>query len=237
MLWSVARQPRVRQPSGPRMPRRPISSSFKSGAAGPGSARGPRLSAQRAPNYGARHRRGRHSETRGTKQEGKAAVTLKLIWRDCGGRNWPESSSNTSNPRPRESPSHFPSRRLTRRGGQGSGGRERRPTREHAPVRMHLPGPGARPVAAAGRHRERARLPRSQPRGENLQKAALNPASAWILKRALARAGIRDLNRYGAHSLRAGFASTAFDNGVPEFKIRQQTGQKPRSRPLTLLRS
>jgi integrase len=29
-----------------------------------------------------------------------------------------------------------------------------------------------------------------------------------------------------AHSLRAGFAATAFDTGVPEFKIRQQTGHK-----------
>ena len=64
-------------------------------------------------------------------------------------------------------------------------------------------------------------------RGENVQKAALNPASvAWTLKRALARAGVRDLHCYGAHSLRAGFATTAFDNGVPEFKIRQQTGHK-----------
>ena len=64
-------------------------------------------------------------------------------------------------------------------------------------------------------------------RGENVQKAALNPASvAWILKRVLGRAGVRDLHRYGAHSLRAGFATTAFDNGVPEFKIRQQTGHK-----------
>jgi hypothetical protein len=64
-------------------------------------------------------------------------------------------------------------------------------------------------------------------RGENVQKAALNPASvAWILKRALGRAGVRDLDRYGAHSLRAGFATIAFDNGVPEFKIRQQTGHK-----------
>ena len=64
-------------------------------------------------------------------------------------------------------------------------------------------------------------------RGENVQKAALNPASvAWIVKRALGRAGVRDLHRYGAHSLRAGFATTAFDNGVPEFKIRQQTGHK-----------
>jgi len=26
--------------------------------------------------------------------------------------------------------------------------------------------------------------------------------------------------------LRAGFATTAFDNGVPKFKIRQQTGHK-----------
>ena len=49
---------------------------------------------------------------------------------------------------------------------------------------------------------------------------------AWILKRALGRAGVRDLDRDGAHSPRAGFATTAFDNGVPEFKIRQQTGHK-----------
>jgi integrase len=42
----------------------------------------------------------------------------------------------------------------------------------------------------------------------------------------LDNAGVRDLNRYGAHSLRAGFATTAFDNGVPEFKIRQQTGHR-----------
>jgi integrase len=40
-------------------------------------------------------------------------------------------------------------------------------------------------------------------RGENVQKAALNPASvAWIVKRALGRAGVRDLDRYGAHSRR-----------------------------------
>lgn len=64
-------------------------------------------------------------------------------------------------------------------------------------------------------------------RGENVQTAGLNPASvAWILKRALARAGVRDLLRFGAHSLRSGFATTAFGNGVPEFKIRQQTGHK-----------
>jgi integrase len=64
-------------------------------------------------------------------------------------------------------------------------------------------------------------------RGENIQKAGLNPASvAFILKRALTRAGVRDIKRFGAHSLRAGFATTAFDNGVPEFKIRQQTGHK-----------
>jgi integrase len=47
--------------------------------------------------------------------------------------------------------------------------------------------------------------------GGNVQKATLNPASvAWILKRALGRAGVRDLHRYGAHSLRAGFATTVF---------------------------
>lgn len=37
-------------------------------------------------------------------------------------------------------------------------------------------------------------------------------------KRALGRAGVRDLGRYGADSLPAGFATTAFDNVVPEFE-------------------
>jgi hypothetical protein len=37
----------------------------------------------------------------------------------------------------------------------------------------------------------------------------------------LGRAGVRDLDRYGAD-----FATTAFDNGVPKSKIRQQTGHK-----------
>lgn len=64
-------------------------------------------------------------------------------------------------------------------------------------------------------------------RGENVQKAALHPGSiAGIVKRALKRAGVHDVNRFGAHSLRAGFATTAYKNGVPELKIRQQTGHK-----------
>jgi hypothetical protein len=55
----------------------------------------------------------------------------------------------------------------------------------------------------------------------------LNPGSVgWIQKRALGRAGVRDVHRYGAHSRGAGFATTAFDKGVPEFKIRQQTGHR-----------
>jgi integrase len=64
-------------------------------------------------------------------------------------------------------------------------------------------------------------------RGENVQKTGLNPASvAWIFKRALQRAGVRNIGLFGAHSLRAGFATTAYENGVPEFKIRQQTGHR-----------
>jgi integrase len=79
----------------------------------------------------------------------------------------------------------------------------------------------ARPASRAGPSSARSTA------GENVQKAALNLASvAWILKRALGRTGVGDLQRYGAHSLRAGFAATAFDTGVPEFKIRQQTGHK-----------
>jgi integrase len=40
----------------------------------------------------------------------------------------------------------------------------------------------------------------------------------WIIKRALGRAGLTDkeLARYGAHSLRAGFATEAYANGASE---------------------
>jgi len=84
----------------------------------------------------------------------------------CGGRNWPESASNTSSPTPWGSPSCFPSRRPTRRGRKGSRDRAWQPSRAYATVRMHLPGPGARAVAAPGRHRERAGLPQGLPWGK-----------------------------------------------------------------------
>jgi integrase len=50
----------------------------------------------------------------------------------------------------------------------------------------------------------------------------------WIVKRALARAGLSpaELARYGAHSLRAGFATEAYSNGASELAIMRQTGHK-----------
>jgi integrase len=49
-----------------------------------------------------------------------------------------------------------------------------------------------------------------------------------IVKRAFARAGLdeKDLARYGAHSLRAGFATEAYQNGASELAIMRQTGHK-----------
>ena len=49
-----------------------------------------------------------------------------------------------------------------------------------------------------------------------------------IVKRAFARAGLneKELTRYGAHSLRAGFATEAYQNGASELAIMRQTGHK-----------
>jgi integrase len=49
-----------------------------------------------------------------------------------------------------------------------------------------------------------------------------------IVKRAFERAGLseKDLARYGAHSLRAGFATEAYHNGASELAIMRQTGHK-----------
>ena len=46
------------------------------------------------------------------------------------------------------------------------------------------------------------------------------------MQRALSRAGLdsRELSRYGAHSLRAGFATVAYENGATELEITRQTG-------------
>ena len=74
--------------------------------------------------------------------------------------------------------------------------------------------------------------------GGNLQKAALNPGFGGLdLEEGIGRARVRDLNRYGPQSLRAGFPTTAFDNGVPEFKIRLQTGHKTSRRLEKYIRS
>jgi integrase len=60
-------------------------------------------------------------------------------------------------------------------------------------------------------------------------RGALGPHSVgWIVKRALKRAGLTEgeLARYGAHSLRAGFATEAYSNGASELAIMRQTGHK-----------
>ena len=64
--------------------------------------------------------------------------------------------------------------------------------------------------------------------GEKEAKALHPDSIGWIIKQSLSRAGVRpqQLWRYGAHSLRAGFATTAYQNGVPELKIRKQTGHQ-----------
>ena len=193
-------------------------------------------------------------KTRGIKQAGKAAVTLKLIKQDGryrGGRpltasrdraliligfagglrrsevagicfehlQWHSSGSGITITLPRSK---------TDQEGQG---REVEIARGSQPENTPV-SECTCPIRALEQWLRQANIDsgpvfRKVNRGENVQKAALNPASvAWILKRALGRAGVRDLDRYGAHSLRAGFATTAFDNGVPEFKIRQQTGHK-----------
>lgn len=59
--------------------------------------------------------------------------------------------------------------------------------------------------------------------------AELDPHSiARIIKQALARVGLtpKQLAAYGAHSLRAGFATTAWLNGASELAIMRQTGHK-----------
>jgi hypothetical protein len=59
-------------------------------------------------------------------------------------------------------------------------------------------------------------------RGENVQKARPEPGLGGVNpEKPLGRAGVHDLHRYGAHFLRSRFATTAFDNGVPElYRVR-----------------
>jgi len=61
---------------------------------------------------------------------------------------------------------------------------------------------------------------------------SLRPASVrWILRQALLKAGLDpDLVRaYGAHSLRAGFVTTAYKNGARKLDIAEQTGHRSMS--------
>lgn len=65
-------------------------------------------------------------------------------------------------------------------------------------------------------------------RGQNLGKG-LRPGSInWILKRALAESGLTSDQsaRFGAHSLRSGFATIAYGNGATEIEISRQTGHR-----------
>jgi integrase len=180
-------------------------------------------------------------KTTGTKQEGKAAVTLKLIRRMV---DTVEGTLTASRDRALILIGFAGGLRRSELAGirctitlprsktdQEGQGREVEIARGSQPENTPLSACTC-PVRALDQWLRQAGIEsgpvfRKVNRGENVQKTALNPASvAWILKRALGRAGVRDLDRYGAHSLRAGFATAAFDNGVPEFKIRQQTGHK-----------
>jgi len=68
----------------------------------------------------------------------------------------------------------------------------------------------------------------------------LEPRSiANIIKKAFSRGGVseKDLPRYGAHSLRAGFATTAWANGATELAIMRQTGHKSNAMVRKYIRS
>jgi integrase len=47
-----------------------------------------------------------------------------------------------------------------------------------------------------------------------------------MIRRRARAAGLRDLERLGAHSLRAGFVTAALDAGVPEAAVAQQTNHR-----------
>jgi integrase len=50
----------------------------------------------------------------------------------------------------------------------------------------------------------------------------------WVIKRALGRAGLSkaELAKYGAHSLRAGFCTSAYLAGASEISIMRQSGHR-----------
>ncbi|WP_420239748.1 site-specific integrase [Telmatobacter bradus] len=64
---------------------------------------------------------------------------------------------------------------------------------------------------------------------QTVGKTGLDPRSiAEIVKRLLRRTGLseKEVARYGAHSLRAGFATEAYSRGASELAIMRQTGHK-----------
>ena len=67
---------------------------------------------------------------------------------------------------------HYAAQVEDRPGGAGKGSRDRprQPARKHAAGRMHLPGPGPRPVAAPGRHRRAGRSSARSTAGKTCRK-------------------------------------------------------------------
>jgi integrase len=61
---------------------------------------------------------------------------------------------------------------------------------------------------------------------QNIGRGLSGDSIGWIIKRAFRQAGLSkaELERFSAHSLRAGFATEAYRNGSNEFDIIQQTG-------------
>ncbi|MDP8928532.1 MAG: site-specific integrase [Actinomycetota bacterium] len=67
---------------------------------------------------------------------------------------------------------------------------------------------------------------RSVDRHGHVGQERLHPASVnGIVKRSLERAGV-DPEKYGAHSLRAGFVTAAWEGGLSELEIAEQTGHR-----------
>lgn len=62
--------------------------------------------------------------------------------------------------------------------------------------------------------------------GQVLQERLSDKGVSRMVKRCAKSAGLKDIERYGAHSLRAGFATTAAQKGVSERIIMKQTRHK-----------
>lgn len=67
---------------------------------------------------------------------------------------------------------------------------------------------------------------RSVDRHGRVSDQRLHPASVSTIVKRMAADAQLDPERYAGHSLRAGFVTTAFDNGVSELRIAEQTGHR-----------